>query len=396
MTGTLALALGALTATLAIVRGVLLRPLPYDAPHQLVVICERHPSLAHFCVGSPPDAADFAARSRSFAAIGVARDWGFTLDRNGERTPLRGGLASDGLFQVFPLRPAPGRAFEPADLGADRRVAILSHAFWVTAFGADPSVVGRSITLDDAPWTIVGVLGERDAVPTLREVQLWAPLPFAMTDPAQRGWRGFQVFARLRGGVTVSQARAEVRSVARALAAEYAETNRSYDADVRDARDPLVGETRPLLLAFLAATILVALVAAVNIANLMLARATARSREVAVQAAIGGGSERLIRGLALESFLLALAGAAGAFLVARLVLAGFLRLAPPGVPRLDGVGLGWDAALVALALGLLIATAAVLVPVSGCGAWTCPRRCEPRARAAAPHNGAAPSSWPPR
>ena len=360
---TLALALGALTSTLAIVQGVLLRPLPYPEPDRLVVLCEQHPSLARFCVGSPPNASDWMTRTKSFVSLGLARDWGFTLAREGERIPVRGGLASDGLFRVLAFQPVLGRGFEPADLRAESRVAVLSHAFWVAAFGADSGVIGRSIVLDDSTWTVIGVLGAGDVVPTITEAQLWAPLPFPTTDPSQRGWRGFQVFGRLAPGVSVAGANIAVRSVAHALAAEFPATNAGYDVLVRDAREEVVGDARPLLLVFLTATVMVLLVAAANIANLMLARASARTRELAVQAAIGGGRARIMRSFGFESILFALAGAAGALVIAQLVLGAFLQLAPPGIPRLDGVAIGWSAALAALVLGILVSAFAALLPL---------------------------------
>jgi len=306
--GTLALALGALTATMAVIDGVLLRPLSYDEPERLVVICEQHPSVRNFCVGSPPNAADWEDRSGSFTALGVARDWGFALRQDDRQIGVRGGLASDGVFAVFGFQPLLGRTFEARDLGPSTRVAVLSHAFWVSAFGGDTSLVGRSITLDDSTWTVIGVLGPGDVIPTMPDAQVWAPLPFPMRDPAQRGWRGFQVFARLRASVSQPQAAAAVLAVSRTLAAEYPETNRDWGVELRTVHDQVVGEARPLLLVFLSATGLILLVAAANIANLMLARSSARSRELAVQAAVGGGRGRMVRVLLLESLLLAAVG----------------------------------------------------------------------------------------
>ncbi len=361
--GTLALALGVLSATLAVVHGVLLRPLPFRDPAQLVLICERHPSVRDYCVGSPPNAADWSLRSRALASVGLARDWPFVLRRAEGQASVRGGLASDAVFGTFDVRPILGRTFTPADLGPVSRVVLLSHAYWQTAFAADSTVVGRGITIDDSTWTIIGVLGPDARIPTLEAVQLWAPLPFPLAEPSQRGWRGFSVFARLRHGVSRSRATAELRQAARDLATEYPETNSGWDVEVRSVHAQLVGEARPLLLVFLTATGLVLLVAAANIANLMLARSTARSRELAVQAAVGGGRERMVRSLLFESLLLAASGTAVALVIAQGALTRFLRLAPAGVPRLDGVAIGWGLVLMTAALGAAVAFGAGLPPL---------------------------------
>jgi len=361
--GTLALALGVLTATLAVVYGVLLSPLPYRAPEQLVLACEVHPSVRDFCVGSPANAADWQRETRTLASLGLARDWPFTLQHEGAQRSVLGGLATDGAFRVLELRPALGRTLRTEDLGPSSHVVVLSHAFWRTAFAGDSSIVGRGIVLDDSTWTVVGVLEPGALVPTLETVQLWAPLPFRMDDPDQRGWRGFSVFARLRDGVHRAQAEGELRGFARELARTHPETNAGWDVELRPLRDQVVGRARPLLLVFLTATSLVLLVAAANIANLMLARSSARMRELAVRAAVGGGRARLVRSLLLESLLLATLGTGLAMLVARAALGAFLRVAPAGLPRLEHIGLGPGLLLVATLLGALVAFLAGLAPV---------------------------------
>ncbi|HEX9894240.1 MAG TPA: ADOP family duplicated permease [Gemmatimonadales bacterium] len=361
--GTLALALGALTATMAVVDGILLRSLPYRDPDRLVALCELHPSLAQFCVASPPNATDWERRSKSFSAFGLGRDWGFTLTRDGKPVGLSAGLASDGLFRVFQLEPLLGRLIQPEDLAAGRRVAVLSHGLWASTFGADSSIVGRGIVLDDSTWTVVGVLRPAASVPLLETVQLWAPLPFRPDDPSQRDWRGFRTYARLMPGVSVEAAGDDLRRIARDLGRDFPASNEGWGVEVRTLHDEVVGPVRLLLLVFLSATGLVLVVAAANIANLMLARASGRARELAIQAAVGGGRARLVRTLLLESLVIALVGIGLGVIVARSALAAFLHFAPTGVPRLENVGLGGGPLAVGAMLGLLVAFLAGLVPV---------------------------------
>ena len=360
---TLALALGALTATLGVVHGVLLRPLPYPEPDRLVALCAQHPSVAQFCVASPPDATDWERRSRSFAAMGLGRDWHFTLTHNGRSVDVYGGLASDGLFRVFGLRPLLGRLIQPEDLAPGRRLALLSHEFWAGTFAADSTVVGRGIVVDDSTWIVIGVLAPAEGVAELEKVQLWAPIPFRLDAPEQRKWRGFRTYARLADGVALDRADDEARRISRDLARTYAATNEGWSVEVRPLQDEVVGPVRPLLMVFLSATALVLVVAAANIANLMLARASGRERELAVQSAIGGGRSRLIRTLFLESLVIAVVGVVLGVALAHLAIGLFRQFVPPGVPRMENIRLG-PASIVAGAItGALVAFLAGLAPV---------------------------------
>jgi len=234
---TLALSIGATTAIFSAVNGILLQPLPFADADRLVMICERHPSVpAGFCVGSPPDAFDWAAASRTLNAVGVARDWPFVVrDERGSET-LDGGIASADFFRVLGVRPALGRLITPEDAGG-ARVAVLSHALWRSRFGGDSSLVGRIITLDHESYTVVGVLAAGVSMPQLEWVQLWTPLPFNQRLEENRSWRGFKVYGRRAPGASLTQARDEMARVAAGLADTHPETNQGWGIEVEDLRE---------------------------------------------------------------------------------------------------------------------------------------------------------------
>src|SRR3990172_6674729 len=243
---TLALSIGATTAIFSAVNGILLRPLPFPAADRLVVICERHPSVAAFCVGSPPNAADWASRSHTLEAVGIARDWPFvTRDERGAETIDGGGATSD-FFRVLGMAPALGRLIAPEDEGSGR-VAVLSHALWQSRFGGDSGLVGQAITLDKEQYVVVGVLPADATVPELEWVQLWTPLPFDQRLEENREWRGFRVYGRLAAGATLRQAQDELDRIAHGLAEEHPETNRGWTVSVTSLQAHVVGSVQRAL-----------------------------------------------------------------------------------------------------------------------------------------------------
>jgi predicted permease len=334
---TLALSIGATTAIFSAVNSILLRPLPFPAADRLVVICEQHPSVAAFCVGSPPNAADWASRSRALEAVGVARDWPFvTKDERGSGT-IDGGVATAAFFRVLGIVPALGRLITPEDDGS-ARVAVLSHALWQSRFGGDSGIVGRAITLDKEPYVVVGVLPAGVSVPELGWVQLWTPLPFDQRLEENRQWRGFRVYGRLAAGTTLRQAQDELNGIARGLAEVHPETNRDWTVSVTALGAHVVGSVQRALLVLLGAVGFVLLIGCANVANLLLARITHRGRELALRAALGAGRWTAARLILLESLTLAAIGGAAGFLLSIWGLEAFVRLAPAGIPRLGEVG----------------------------------------------------------
>jgi putative ABC transport system permease protein len=348
---TLALSIGATTAIFSTVNGILLQPLPFPSADRLVLLCERHPSVAGFCIGSPPNAADWAAQSKSLEAVGIARDWPFLArDDRGTET-LDGGIATASFFRVLGVTPALGRLLTREDEGGGR-VVVLSHALWQSRFGADRGIVGRTITLDNAPYTVVGVLPVDLAVPQLEGVELWAPLPFDQRLEDNRKWRGFKVYGRLAPGVSLPRAQDELNRIAAGLAEQHPETNQGWTVSVTDLRAQVVGAVQPALYVLLGAVGFVLLIGCANVANLLLARITHRGRELAVRAALGAGRWAALRLVLCESLLLAALGGGVGFLLSYWGLAGFVRLAPRGIPRLNEVTMDWR--VLAFAMGISV------------------------------------------
>lgn len=355
---TLGLALGATTAIFSVVSGVLLRPLPFPDPAELVTICERHPSVEGFCIASPPDVEDWRASGATLAHVGIMRDWPLSMTEGDRVESFSGGLATHGAFTALGVQPALGRVMGPDEHGPAHRVVILSDALWQTRFGADPTVVGRTISLDGEAATIIGVLAPTTEIPHLEEVQIWASLPFDPRDEENRRWRGFVTVARLAPGVTREAATAELATIARRLGEQYPETNREWGIEVIGLHDSLVGGVRRRLLVFLGAVGLVLLLGCVNLANLILARTTGRVQELAIRSAIGASRGRLARLLLLESLVVSVAGAALGVLLASWGVDLFLSVAPPGIPRMDEIGVDWRVLL--FAVGLTVVTAILI------------------------------------
>ena len=348
---TLALGTGAATAIFTVVDGVLLRPLPYPESGRLVALCETHSSIEGYCVASPPNVEDWAARSRTLVSFGLGRSWSFTMQRAEGAEGVSGGLATPGLFRTLGFTPALGRAFAPGDLTpAGRHVAVLSDELWRTRFGADAGVLGRTVVLDGETYEVIGVLRPRGDVPHLGYVRVWVPLPFDPRDEENRRWRGFVTFGRLAPGASVAAAQAELAGIQSGLGERFPQTNRGWGVRVEPLLDNVVGHVRPTLLVFLGAVAILLLVACANVANLLVARGAAREREFAVRAALGARPVRLFRLIATEGLLLALAGGAAGVLVAAWAADAFLALMPAGLPRADDVAL--DARVVAFAFGL--------------------------------------------
>jgi len=334
---TMALGIGGGSAIFSFVRGILLSPLPYPEASRLVMICETHPDMdADRCAASPGNLTDWKRMSGTVGAMGLARDWSFALLRDGKREGIRGGIATDGLFEVFGVRPERGRLFtrEDSDPGRDL-AAIVSYGFWESRLGGVAGAVGTRLRIDEETRTIVGILPPGFDAPGLRGVEVWIPLWSERRE--WRQWRGFRAYGRLAPGSTLDQARSEMESIRAAIEPISPETNRGWGIAVESLQERTVRSVRPALLVFLGAVGFVLLIACANIATILLARASTRGREFALRAALGARPRRLIRHLLMESLVLALLGAGLGLILGSWGTEALRALAPADIPRLAEV-----------------------------------------------------------
>src|SRR5438105_4022630 len=341
---TLALGIGANTAIFSVLNAVMLKPLPFPHSDRLVSVQEMDLRKAHGAGGassvSYPNFFDWRAQNHTFEFMSSYSDRDFTLTGTGEAQHLEAEMVSAEFFRTIGVPPAIGRDFRAEEEKPGIHVVVLSHELWQSRLGADPAIVGKTITVNSRPYTVVGVMPAGFALPDrYPPAQLWVTYSTdAEGDEPITGQRGahlLSVIGRLKPGISTKQGNADLDQIARALAKQYPDENGSRGAvKVESLLQHMVGDTRPALLALLAAVICVLLIACVNTANLLLARATSRSREIAVRAALGAGRIRIVRQLLTESVLLAMAGGALGVLLASATLDALLRLSPQEVPRL--------------------------------------------------------------
>ncbi|HEX7049888.1 MAG TPA: ABC transporter permease [Longimicrobiales bacterium] len=369
---TLALGIGGNTAIFSVVDGVLLEPLPFAEPERLVRVLHRAPENGFAVTPGAFSPQDFEDLKRDNVVYERLAGYYFVpgqsetiLVGGGEPRELETAFVSAEFFAALGVPPALGRV-PGADEnvpGADR-VVVLSDGFWRRRFGSDPGVVGRTLSLDGESFTVIGVMPPSFDFPS-PETEIWVPLSLIGEDdiPHVRGLRWIAALGRLAPGATIETATSATNTVLRRLESAYPETNEGWgSATVVPLRESLVGEVRPALLVLLGAVALVLLIACANLANLLLARGNARSRELAIRAALGAGRSRVVRQLLTESVALALAGGGVGLALAFWGVDAFVSLSAGTIPRPDAIRL--DARVIGFTLAVSVLTGVVfgLVP----------------------------------
>jgi predicted permease len=370
---TLALGIGANTAIFSAVNALMLRPLPFTAADQLVRIYSIQKGMFNTFANpdgpSALDVRDFAQRSSSFQNMVAYDTWAKNVsfgESAGQPEQMEVGLVPAAYFEILDIRPIIGRLFsEDENQEGKNYVAAISAQLWRNRFAGDPSVLGRKIRINGEPYTIVAVMP--DVIPAWvepgRHSEIWTPFPYSpdMWSESGRGERGYAVLGRLKPGVSLERAQADLSVIAAALAAEHP-VDQGVGVAVKRLADSRVGALRPMLYLLMGAVSLILLIACVNLANLLLARNSARQREMAVRAALGAGRGGLVRQLLAETLLLSLIGGAVGFASAEIGLRALARMHPENLPQLGSVGIDWRVLTFTLLVSLVTSLLFGLAP----------------------------------
>lgn len=370
---TLTLGIGATTAVFSVLYGVILRPLPYGDPDRIVEVFPADPVAGdRFASFSLPDVRDWAARSRTLAALGAYTT--LPSDRiltgGGEAVELETAYVTPGFFEALGVVPELGRYVTAEDDAGDNRVVVASHAFWMSRLGGDPAAVGRTLTLDGEPYVILGVMPSSFDFPSAG-IEVWVPLsviPESSIPVEIRAVRFLNAVGRLRESVDVDGARAELSSIARSLAGEYPDSNeRLTSATVRSLHEGIVGDVRTALFVLAGASALVLLLVCANLANLALARESQRGPELAVRAALGASRRHRIGLVVTESLLLSVAGAVPGLAIAFWGTQLLISRSGGSIPRAHVVGADWRIAVFALVVSVLTGLGFSILPALRAG-----------------------------
>jgi putative ABC transport system permease protein len=349
---TLALGIGANTAIFSVVNAVLLRPLPYNEPERIVRMYGRF-SQGNQASVSPPDFLDYRAQNHSFEEFAALRSTSYNLTGNSDPERIIGAEVTANFFQALGVKPVRGRVFLPEEeQAAQSQVAIISEGLWQRRFGADPAILDKSILLNGQNHVIVGVIANQARLS--EETDVWRPLTFDGPNMKVRRFHFLRVIGRLNPDTTLQQAQADVDAIALGLEKLYPESNTSWRLRMVGLRQELLGDISTPLYILLGAVAFVLLIACANVANLQLARSTARQKEFAIRAALGASRLRLIRQLVTESLLLAFVGGAVGLLLGIWGTELLVKAAPLTIPRAGEIGL--DNQVLGFTLGLSLIT----------------------------------------
>jgi putative ABC transport system permease protein len=359
----LALGIGANSAIFSVVNTVLLRPLPYPDPDRLMMVKETNLPRGEADVGvSTPDFREWRDRNQVFERMAAYAATNFNISGDGEPERVRGVVTSTDLFAALGVNPAQGRTFlaEEEQFG-NHRVVVLSHGLWQRRFGADPNIIGQPITLNGEQFNVIAIMPASFRFPD-KNVALWTPLAFAPGDSYNtRGNYWLEVIARLKPGVTREQAQSDMMSVAERLESEFKE-NAGMGASVVSLREDTVRNVETALVLLLTAVAFVLLIACANVANLLLARAASRQKEIAIRTSLGANRVRIVRQLLTESLMLALAGGSLGLLLALWGVDVLVSLSPEDLPRLNEIKIDGGVLIFTMALSVITSLLFGLIP----------------------------------
>ena len=363
----LALGIGANSAIFSVVNAILLRPLPFKNPHELVMVWENATHLGFpKNTPSPANFLDWREQSTVFTGMAAMAERSFNLTGLGEPERLDGRRVSANIFDLLGVRPIVGRTFVPEEDQPGTRVALLNEMLWKRRFGSDPSVIGRALMLNGESYTVIGVLPQNVRLPgygTWHD-QVWVPLAFPSEEATARGNHFLQVVARMKPAVTLQKATAEMETIAARLAQQYPEYNTRIGSVVNPLHEEVVGNMKPALLILLGAVAFVLLIACANVANLLLARAAVRQKEIALRLALGADRARLTKQLLVESVMLSLVGGVVGLVLAYVGLQVLTRFIPPDLAQATAINIDFKVMVFTLLVAVVTGLVFGLAPAS--------------------------------
>ena len=359
----LAIGIGANTAIFSVVNAVLLRPLPYADPDRIVMVWMDNTRMkVDQDIHSYANYVDYRDRNQSFEYIAAYSGVSLNLVGSGDPERVIGAMSTANLFSVLGVQPMLGRVYtvEEEEPGRDQ-VVVLGYGLWQRRFGGNPGIIGQTISLSDVTREVIGVMPKSFRFPH-KDAELWAPLAVDANRRANRGGFSYYAIGRLKSDVPLEKARTDMSAIADQLQQEYPNILEGYGVNLVPLHEQVVGKTRLALLVLLGMVVFVLLIACANVANLLLARAAVREREIAIRMALGAGRGRLIRQLLTESILLGLLGGAAGLLIANWGLQALIALSPEDTPRLDQINIDRRVLLFTFAVSLLTGLLFGLVP----------------------------------